>query len=193
YWVADSIGGLNKFTSTAFQNYNLNSPQSIATGEIVFANNNFYAAAGTVNVNWQKQNNKNGLYRFSEGQWTNYNSKQFAQLDSLPDIISVAVDPRDESIWSGSYGGGLLHIKAGNSFEIYKQNSSIGQATFDPGSYRVSGLAFDKENNLWISNYGAAQNIVVRKNDGSWKTFAPPFALSENAVSQIVVDDEDQN
>ena len=192
YWVADSIGGLTKFMSVGFENYNLNSPQSIATGEIIFVNNTFYATAGSVNENWQKQNNKNGIYKFSEGQWTNYNNKQFAQLDSLPDLISVAIDPRDETIWAGSYGGGLLHIKTGNSFEIFKQNSPIGQTTFDPGSYRVSGLAFDKENNLWISNYGAAQNILVRKNDGSWKTFAPPFALIENAASQIIVDDEDQ-
>src|SRR4030095_12117761 len=192
YWVADSIGGLTKFMSVGFENYDLNSPQSIATGEIVFVNNTFYATAGSVNENWQKQNNKNGIYKFSEGQWTNYNNKQFFQLDSLPDLISVAIDPRDESAWAGSYGGGLLHIKPGNSFEIFKQNSPIGQAIFDPGSYRVSGLAFDKENNLWISNYGAAQNIVVRKNDGTWRTFVQPFALSENAVSQITIDDEDQ-
>jgi hypothetical protein len=192
YWVADSIGGLIKFMSIGFGNYNLNSPQSVAIGEMVFENNTFYATAGSVNENWQQQNNKNGIYKFSEGQWTNYNNKQFAQLDSLPDLISVAIDLRDESVWAGSYGGGLLHIKAGNSFEIFKQNSPIGQAIFDPGSYRVSGLAFDKENNLWISNYGATQNIIVRKNDGNWKTFAPPFALSENAVSQILIDDEDQ-
>ncbi|HEY5966582.1 MAG TPA: two-component regulator propeller domain-containing protein [Chitinophagaceae bacterium] len=192
YWVADSSGGLTKFMSVGFENYDLNSPQSIATGEIVFVNNTFYATAGSVNENWQKQNIKDGIYKFSERQWTNYNNKHFAQLDSLPDLISVAIDPRDETAWTGSYGGGLLHIKDGNSFEVFKQNSPIGQATFDPGSYRVSGLAFDKENNLWISNYGAAQNIAVRKNDGNWKTFALPFALSENAVSQIVVDDEDQ-
>jgi TSS9, PorZ, N-terminal beta-propeller domain/Two component regulator propeller len=192
YWVADSIGGLTKFMSIGFENYDLNSPQSIATGEIIFVNNTFYATAGSVNENWQKQNNKDGIYKFSEAQWTNYNNKHFTQFDSLPDLISVAIDPRDETIWTGSYGGGLLHIKAGNSFEVFKQNSPISQATFDPGSYRVSGLAFDKENNLWVSNYGAAQNILVRKNDGSWKTFAPPFALNENAVSQIIVDEEGQ-
>ena len=192
YWVADSIGGLTKFMSVGFENYNLNSPQDIATGEVIFANTTFYAAAGSVNENWQKQNNKNGIYKFSAGQWINYNHKQFAQLDSLPDLITVAIDPRDETTWTGSYGGGLLHIKTGNSFEIFKQNSPIGQAIVDPGSYRVSGLAFDKTNNLWISNYGAAQNILVRKSDGNWKTFAPPFALNESAVSQIIVDDEDQ-
>ncbi len=192
YWVADSIGGLTKFMSTSFVNYNLNSPQSIATGEITFVNSIFYATAGAVNSNWQKQNNKDGVYKFSNGQWTNYNSRQFPQLDSLPDMISVAIDPRDETLWAGSYGGGLLHIKTGNNFEVFKQNSAISQATFEPGSYRVSGLAFDKENNLWIANYGAAQNIAVRKSDGSWKTFAPPFSLIENAVSQIIVDEEKQ-
>lgn len=192
YWIADSVGGLTKFMSVGSENYNLNSPQSIATGEIIFVNNTFYATAGGVNASWQKDNNRNGLYKFSEGQWTNYNRRQFPQLDTLNDLISIAVESRDETAWAGSYGGGLLHIKTDNSFEVFKQNSPIGQAIFDPGSYRVAGLAFDKENNLWIANYGAAQNIVVRKNDGNWKTFAPPFALSENAVSQIVIDDENQ-
>ncbi|HJS54168.1 MAG TPA: two-component regulator propeller domain-containing protein [Chitinophagaceae bacterium] len=192
YWVADSSGGLTKFMSAGFERYNLNSPQSTATGEMVFLNNTFYAASGEVSSNWQGQNNRNGLYKFLEGQWTNYNNSHFPPLDTLPDLVSVALDPRDESIWSGSFGGGLLHIRAGNSFEIFKQNSPIGQATFDPGSYRVSGLSFDNENNLWIANYGAAQNIVVKKKDGNWKTFVPPFALVENAVSQIITDEENQ-
>jgi len=192
YWVADSTGGLTKFMSSGFENYQLNSPQSIASGEIIFSNNIFYATSGSVNNNWQKQNNKDGIYKFADGQWTNFNRLLFPQLDSMPDFITVAVDKRDETIWAGSYGGGLLHIKTTNSLEIFKQNSSINQASFDPGSYRVSGLAFDGENNLWIANYGAAQNIVVRKNDGSWKNFTPPFPLLENSVSQILLDDENQ-
>lgn len=192
YWVADSSGGLTKFTTTGSQNYQLNSPQSIGSGELTVNNEMFYATAGEVNANWQKKNNKNGLYKFSNGQWTNFNKNQFAQLDSLPDLICLAIDPVDESIWSGSFGGGLLHIKAGNSIEIFKQNSPIGQAVFEPGSYRVSGLAFDKNKNLWVANYGAAQNLVVRKADGNWKTFTAPFSLNENAVSQVLVDDENQ-
>lgn len=192
YWVADSIGGLTKFTSSGQENYKLNSPGSLASGELLFKNKVFYAAAGAVSNTWQKANNRNGLFRFSEGQWTNYNAKQFPRLDSLPDLISVALDPVDESIWAGSFGGGLLRIKSDNSFEIYKQNSPIGQAVFDPGSYRVSGLAFDKNKNLWISNYGASQNIVIRKPDGTWNTLTTPFALIQNAVAQILIDDEDQ-
>lgn len=192
YWVADSAGGLTKFLSAGFENYQLNSPQSVATGEIIVSDDIFYAASGAVNEGWQKQNNKNGIYKLAGSQWTNFNNKQFPSLDSLPDFISLAVDARDETVWAGSYGGGLLHIKTGNTLEIFKQNSSIGQAITDPGSYRVSGLAFDRQHNLWIANYGAAQNVVVRKADGSWKSFAPPFSLLENAVAQILVDEENQ-
>ncbi len=58
----------------------------------------------------------------------------------------------------------------------------------DPTSYRVAGLAFDTDNNLWISNFGSAQPLRVMKADGSWKSFTIPFALFQNAVSQIVID-----
>lgn len=192
YWVADSSGGLTKFMSVGFENYNLNSPQSIATGQLVFDHSNLYAAAGTVDINWQGQNNKNGLYQFSNGEWTNYNYRINARLDSVPDIISIAIDPIDESIWSGSFGGGLVHIKQANNIEIFKQNSFINPSTTDPNSYRVAGLSFDNDKNLWISNYGAAQSIVVKKTDGSTKTFSPPFSLNQFAVSQIIIDDENQ-
>ena len=69
------------------------------------------------------------------------------------DFITVTVDPRDESAWTGSYGGGLLHIKADNSFEIFKQNSPIKP---HPLIRQVIVLLvlFDNENNLWISNFG---------------------------------------
>lgn len=191
YWVADSSSGLTKFMSTGSESYIPNSPFSFAGGQIIFSNNSFYATAGQVNDNWQKQNNKNGYFKFSQGQWTNYNLRQFPLLDTMPDLISVATDKKDGTVWVGSFGGGLLHY-TNNNFEIFKQNSPLGQAVNDPGSYRVAGLAFDKENNLWIANYGASQNIVVRKSDNTWKTFAPPFALNENAVSQIIIDDEGQ-
>jgi len=109
-------------------------------------------------------------------------------LDSLPDLISIAIDKRDETTWAGSFAGGLLLVKPGPVFEIYKQND-LGADMLSPANYRVAGLAFDADHNLWISNFGAAQPLRVRKTDGSWKNFTPPFPVFQNAVSQIVVDD----
>src|SRR5205814_777918 len=77
-------------------------------------------------------------------------------------------------------------------FEIFKQNSPIKPHPLDPSSYRIAGLLFDTEDNLWMTNFGASQPLVVRKPDGAWKNFALPFTLTENAVSQIVIDDANQ-
>ncbi|MEI9810004.1 MAG: two-component regulator propeller domain-containing protein [Bacteroidota bacterium] len=151
-------------------------------------NNTFYATAGEVNESWNYQYNGNGIFIFKEGTWTNINRFRFPQIDSLLDYITIAVDKRDETVWAGSYGGGLLHIKTDQAFEIIKQ-SNIGPAIGDPNSYRISGLAFDAENNLWISNFGAVQPLLVKKADGNWKKFTLPFFLSENSLAQIIVDD----
>jgi Two component regulator propeller len=189
YWIADQFGALSKFTATNFEVYKLNSPEATASGEMLVRNGIFYAAAGEVNSSWNYQFNGNGIFKFADGSWTNYNRFNNSAPDSLFDFITVTTNPRDESIWAGSFGGGLLHIKKDNTSEVFKQNSPLRAPFGDPGSYRVSGLAFDNENNLWVSNFGAVQQLHVRKNDGNWKSFSIPFGLFGDAVSQILIDD----
>jgi hypothetical protein len=187
-WVADQFGGLSHFTATSFEQYQPNSPEGVASGEMTVYNNVFYATAGEVNDSWNYQYNGNGIYVLKEGAWTNINRFHNNGIDSLLDFITIAIDKRDETAWVGSYGGGVLHIKPGTAFEIFKQNY-LGPAVGDPASYRVSGLAFDRDNHLWISNYGSVQPLRVRKRDGSWKSFSLPFFLNENALAQIIVDE----
>lgn len=189
YWIADLYGGLSHWIDNATETYKLNSPDNIALGELTVYNNTFYAAAGTVNDSWNYQYNPNGIYKLKDGFWQSYNQYHFQQLDSMLDFVTVAADPRDESIWAGSYGGGLLHIKNNDQLIIFKQSSPLEPAVGDPGSYRVSGLAFDSDHNLWISNFGASRPLHVLKNDGNWKSFVVPFFLNTNALTQIVVDD----
>ncbi len=187
-WVADLFGCLSRFTPTSYDQFKPNSPQATASGELLATGDAFYATAGEVNDAWNYQYNGNGIFIFRSGEWNNINRFAFPQLDSMLDFISIAIDKRDQSPWAGSYGGGLLHILPGPGFEIFKQGF-IGPAVGDPASYRVAGLSFDRENNLWISNYGASQPLRVRKADGNWQSFTLPFFVSENAVSQLLVDD----
>ena len=188
-WVADQFACLSHFgSSLSYEQYSLNSPQSIASGEMVVYNNTFYATAGSVNDAWNYQYNGDGIYSFSAGSWNNINRYRYSIIDSLLDYVTIAIDKRDETIWTGSFGGGLLHVKPGPVFEIFKQNI-LGATVGDPGSYRVAGLAFDSDNNLWLSNFGSTQQLRVRRNDGTWKSFTVPFSLFENALSQIIIDD----
>jgi hypothetical protein len=188
-WIADLYGGLSNFSSTV-QQYIPNGPPGTASGDLLFQKNILYAAAGTVDDAWNYTYNRNGIYSFINDTWSFKSYYNTNSLDSVFDFIALAADPRDESIWAGSYGGGLVNF-VNDKLKIYKQNY-LQPAIGDASSYRVSGLAFDQNNNLWISNYGAPQNLKVYKADGTWKNFSVPFSLLENAVSQIVVDDANQ-
>ena len=188
YWIADLFGGLSHWQGNSFESYRLNSPADITTGGMAVHNNVLYATAGSVNNSWNYQYNRSGIFKFENGTWTNTNQYNTPGLDTLLDFITVAVDPRDGSAWVGSFGGGLLHLQ-GNSFKIFKQNSPIGPTVGDPLSYRVAGLAFDQQNNLWVSNFGATKQLHVLKNNGTWQSFTAPFFLKENAAADIVMDD----
>ncbi len=190
-WVADYFGGLIQCNNN-FEQYIPNGPLGKSSGEMIFQNNHLIVAAGAVNDAWNYQYNRDGIFDYSQDQWTYQGYYNRPQFDSVLDFITVAADPDNASIWAGSFGGGLVNINE-NNISIYKQKNSTLQATIgNPGSYRVSGLAFDQNKNLWISNYGAPKNLQVRKSDGSWKAIQIPFSLTENAVSQLLVDDANQ-
>lgn len=192
-WLADQFGGLSRFDNNGFVQFIPEGPLGTADGEMFFSGDHLYAAAGSVNTAWNYQYNRNGLFDFLNDKWHYKGYYNTPQFDSVLDIITVAADPDNNTIWAGSYGGGLVELKEGSNPVIYKKdNSTLQPAIGDPGSYRVSGLAVDRNHNLWISNYGAAQSLQVRKKDGTWKGFTPPFALLENATGQIVIDDYDQ-
>ncbi len=187
-WVADQYGGLSHFTATGYEQYKPNSPESIASGQLCVSNGIFHAASGAVNDSWNYQYNGDGIFNLVDGTWDNINRYRFPVLDTLLDFIALTVDPVDGSLWAGSYGGGLLHIRPGPVFDIIKQQY-LGVTIGDPGSYRVGGLTFDKNNNLWIANYGAAQPLRVKKQDNTWYSFAVPFLLNENAMGPMIADD----
>ncbi|MDF2187134.1 two-component regulator propeller domain-containing protein [Paraflavitalea sp. CAU 1676] len=192
YWIADSLVGLSQYATGQFTSFVPNSPFGPAYGTLQVNNNTLWAAAGTVTDSWAPTLNKDGLFSLSADAWTNYNKNSLPALDSLPDLITLAIDPADETVWAGSYGGGLLHLPKDQPLQVFKQNSGLQPAYFAPGSYRVSGLAFDQEQNCWISNYGSLQPIVVRKKDGSWRSFFVPYTIPENATGPLLIDDLDQ-
>jgi hypothetical protein len=190
-WIADSIKGLSKYNST-FESFVPNGPLGTATGEMLVNNNTLYAAAGSVDNSWNAQLNHNGIYTFNNDVWNNINYQNQPKLDSVFDFITLAVSAVDGSLWAGSYGSGLANIN-NNQINLFKQNNSSLQTSINSvNSCRVSGLAFDSYNNLWISNYGAPADISVRKPDGSWRSFYIPFTHTQNAVGQIVIDNNNQ-
>lgn len=191
-WIADMKAGLVKVSGSSFQQYQPNSPFSTASGDMIFQNNALWVAAGTVNPYWGNTFNANGFYRFLDNEWLNYNAANFPPVSGTYDFITIAADPADNTIWAGSFGGGLLQLRKDNTAVMFNKNSGIQPSIAEPDRYKVAGLAFDTDRNLWITNYGASQNLAVRKPDNTWKNFSVPYAHTDNAVSQIIIDDYNQ-
>lgn len=171
-WFADAQNGLVEYDGS-YRNFTPNAPRGIVTGEMAVIDGSLWAAAGSVTANWQGTGNTNGLYEFTQEEW-----KDHIFPDSLPDIITVA--GVEGTVYAGSFGGGLAAVGAQST--VYKPS---------PPNL-ISGLAGDKAGNLWISAFGSANNLLVKKKDNSWQSFHIPIFHLSNAVSQILVDDADQ-
>lgn len=189
-WVADYENGLSKNATELFIP---NGPLGIATGKMQFQNNSLYVAAGSVSDNFNYQLNRSGLYAFKEEQWSTINYTSNSILDSVYDIVDVAPKPNTHIVFAASFGGGLVKLENDIPTTIYKKsNSSLQEAIGDPNSYRVAGLAFDNNQNLWMTSYGSAKQLHVLTHNNQFIGFTIPFSLTENAVSNVVVDDNNQ-
>ncbi len=191
-WIADFEKGLVKTEGSLFERYAINSPYGPLDGEMSFFKNKLYVAGGSVNDAWNYQFNGSGFFTFDGDEWKDYNRSNLSFMDTVLDVISIAVDPRDETIFAGSFGGGLLEFKSATQYKLYKQNSPLNVAVGDPNNYRIGGMAFDVDNNLWITNFAGSNNFQVKKADGNWRAFRVPFLIQDNMVGAVLIDDADQ-
>ncbi len=118
YWVADSLAGLSSFNSGTPESFIPNSPQSLATGDMIYSNKSLWVAAGGLDSNGNRQHNPNGIYRLSNNEWTNYNGYGYPALDTVRDFIVLAASLADSDIWAGSFGDGLLQVLPGARFSF---------------------------------------------------------------------------
>jgi len=187
-WVADSISGLLKYNrqnDDGFTTINPDAPEGIITGDMVFFEHKLWAAPGNITADWKPGGNRDGYYWTEFGRFGKWTSTPLP--DSLPDIVTLAADPAGKGIYAGSFSGGLYFVGAGR-YKTYKQGV-IPPAANNPAAYNVSGLTTDATGNLWVAAYGATNNLLVKKADDIWVSFRSPYAMTDNAISQLLVDD----
>ena len=169
-----------------------NSPWSELSYDLTYANDALWVAPGNVDPTFSALGRRDGLFRLRDGVWTIYRQTDFPEFAELLDFLAVEVHPETGLVYGGSYYGGLVELNPeDNSFTIYDQfNSSLGGTIGDEQRTRISGLAFDQDNNLWISNFGAERAVSVLTNEGETQSF--DFSIcgsSERQPTSVVVDD----
>jgi hypothetical protein len=195
FWLAD--------LSDKFRYYNLNegtcdqfafdTPYTQRSSEIAFASDGTtYVATPGPAPNLGVVGYRDGVYRLKNGVWKNWSERTTPEIvdgeDSFKDLWKVVVRPSDNNVFTGSWNGGILQFGAdGNFIRRYSKSNSILQDAGNSGLNRtaIGGLAFDQDENLWISNYGANDPIAVLKKDGTLLNFGSGPAKN---ILQVVVD-----
>jgi len=189
-WYADQFRGI-RFANEAGVGCNpldFNSPDSHHSSEILLANDKVYIASGGVASNQTALNRTRGIFIKEDNQWSVINRVNTPILFEKfidRDFNRIVAHPEDGRLFVGTFWGGLLEID-GENYTVYNdENSSLQGAVGDAARERVAGLAFDEENNLWMSNHTAARPISVLKADGEWRNFnAPVKGLLQCAIDQ---------
>ncbi|MEP6645776.1 MAG: two-component regulator propeller domain-containing protein [Saprospiraceae bacterium] len=190
-WYADMFPDIRvaQNTFTPCDVLKIETPYSGNVSEMEVKDGILYVATGGVSESYGYLGNKDGFFTFDRMSWTTYNQFNTPELaiPGLENFFRILPHPTENKLYVGSYYGGLLEYDY-KDFKVYNdQNSSLQGTVGDPQRERVSGLAFDDQQNLWVTNYLAPRPLSVLKADGTWKSFAMP-CTNITDLSQIVID-----
>ncbi|MBL7951350.1 MAG: hypothetical protein JNM62_06480 [Flavobacteriales bacterium] len=192
-WVADRSQGLVRAPGGTEATAVLpNGPRTATSWRLASDQGSVYVATGAVTGTWDNTFLKDGVHLFQDGAWKTLERSRYPLMNgvnefggALNDPISVAIDPDDpRHAFVGSWDEGLLEIRDGAPVAILNASNSSLSEDVNPyqGRLYVSGLDYDEEGTLWMSNAKSATPIVARTKEGEWHTFDPGSTLGGNAL-----------
>ena len=176
YWIAWGTQGLSKIKVKEIDNNQIvyehivsdikvNSPLRNFCYYLTYTADKLLVTGG--NRRADRWNVPGTLMVYEDGKWFNFDDKAISQETGLPclDFLSVVVDPRDPNhYFVATWGEGVYEFKDNKFVNRHsRDNSSLETASPNSSSWnryiRVDGLAYDKNNNLYMTN-AHIQNVV---------------------------------
>lgn len=191
-WVSDPVLGLQTKNKKVIPN----GPFNVGCYDILAENGNVYVAHGSYDDRWNIRQNPNGVSLLENDKWMEYNLFNFPAFTRLNDAVRLAKDPVDNTLYIASLLNGLFYLKADKTGGNLKE-SVFEPNILDPSSYRLSGVAFDQENNLWVTQNNSPNELMARSSkDGNWYKFALPATRPrpywENGAAGLIIDNYNQ-
>ncbi|MCB9449658.1 MAG: hypothetical protein H6585_15100 [Flavobacteriales bacterium] len=175
-WIADGRYGLIRYLNNSIsEQIAPKGPWTSNVAGLAIDNGKLWVASGGVNASWGNMWRTDGIFMFDNQTWTNINRDNTSGMDTLFDPIRITVDPSNaDRIYVASWSRGLAEITNGQITNMYNDLNSDLQRIDVPGYFwiGVGGLAWDDEQNLWMTNSSVAKPLVVKRADGKWSAFS---------------------
>ncbi|MBI5916439.1 MAG: hypothetical protein HY842_13765 [Bacteroidetes bacterium] len=190
-WYADESRDFHSQDSGASScsAFSVNSPHSSNIQQIDVGNGQVWVATGGVDLTFSALFRTDGFFSLINGTWDAYSLKNTPALSGISDFMDVKVHPENGKAYAAAFLDALVsYDPQTGEFEVFNEtNSTLQGATGDNERTRVTGLAFDRDNNLWMCNNNAPKPLSVLTNSGEWYAFGLPCTL-EKSVWRVVVD-----
>jgi hypothetical protein len=192
-WIADYTFSLILSSGQKYEQYLPMGPLSNVVFSLTTYGNELWSTQGGRTDPWNNQFRAPVFQHMKEGLWNYFSKKEYPEMTGFYDIVQVTVDPSNAGhIFAASWGGGVLEFKDGNFIKrYYNQNSPLETALpekpTDPYT-RIGGMAFDKKNNLWITNSQSSKGLHSLSPSGEWKSYElTEVAGQQFTIGQIIV------
>lgn len=191
-WVSDINQGLR----CKDKSVKPNGPNNVGCYDIVADNGNVYLAHGAHDERWNIRINPSGFSTLEDNKWNVYDFFSMYEFVNLRDAVRLAKDPVDNSLYVASLTAGLFHLKKDRTGENLRENV-FEPNILDPSTYRLSGVAFDQGNNLWVTQNNSPNELMARSSkDGNWYKFSLPATRPrpywENGAAGLIIDNYNQ-
>lgn len=196
-WIADNGSGLVR-SFTIFINLPIvpdgpkfNDAFSITTEkDVVVVSSGRYDEASSPTFN------QKGYYIYANNEWKSFNFiNQVNDSNSFTftDVVATVVDPADPGhLYFSTWEYGVAEVRNGEVVAVYNENNSALNPILQTTQVRVGGMVYDKDGNLWMSNSSSPTPLVVKKKDGTWKSFSLGAGINNQKLKGLSIDRDGQ-
>ena len=191
-WVADKRQGLVKNWNIWNNSFYIpNGPASINSHFITADGGNVVVAPGGISGSFGNIWNQDGFSRFDGTQWNVISKDNTPELDTIFDIVALAIDPQDNKrVYCGTLGNGILEFYDDKYVTEYSETNSSLHSLESFHWIGVTKLLFDNNNNLWATNTGITNCVTVKDANNSWYSydFSSYLSASKKRIRDLVID-----
>ncbi|MDQ3190631.1 MAG: T9SS type A sorting domain-containing protein [Bacteroidota bacterium] len=191
YWIADFGQGLIRVKDN--EDFSLIKPKGPASNNInhlAASKNDVWIAAGSRSDSWASTYSVDDISILSDQEW-NILPPFALDGNKVFDVLNITVNPQNsKQVFASTWSKGLLEITNQSISNVYSsENSTLENLYLDPNFYKVniSSSAYDKDNNIWVTNWGAYKPLSVKKADGTWKSFEIPGKVVGDFIGQVII------
>lgn len=188
-WIADLQKGLVRaFRIFGITLYTPEGPASKNVFRLRHADSKLWVATGSYDLAFSPLYFIDGIMKREGPDWTSYSFPY--QSDWLRDMVSVAADPTNsDHVFVATWGKGVAEITNGQLTALYDTtNSGLNPINVASPEVRVSDLTTEANGKLWIANASSPTPVVLRKPDGSWKSYSFNSYANNRNTQDIITD-----